>query len=1222
MMAFTHPWALLLALPAAWLLWRSRRPAMATHAVANLFLWMDSGTAAAEPQRDRRAAPPWLVWLQAVALVALAVAIAGPTRPGPQPTAALIIDASASMQARDGTASRAELAKAAAERWRGERASKTRTTIVEASSLINLIEAIESAGRQTDGAVTVITDLPAPVNAAALGIAWQQVGTPVDNIGITALSSLGDSGAILEVTNFGVAAKSLVIDIADGATTRTERVNVDAGGVRGFIIEPGPERTITAAIRVDGNTGNALASDDRRSLDLRTLPPVNIILAHDNSLVAAAMLALPDANVIEAGSVARGRAVWVCAMACAAPEGAPTLVFTGGGTIPGIERHEASGVRSVAVSVDLGSSAWPLTPAFPVFIADSIDWLANNPAAYLDADRIAAIGESNTRSASAPSLTESPLTSRAGGARELWWPLALFAVGGALVDLAVRRRAWAIRGTAALAIVIALGGVTLPIGGSDRAAVILVDSSASVAGNVRAATDRVRAETARVAGNDHIGIVRFGGTSTDIASGIRAARATLPPGGDRRILLLTDGQQTSGDAAAEARAAGAAGVAIDVAAIDSRAPGFVDRFDAPVSSHAGAPVTLRIAIKGRAREILGLTVSRDGRALDTRRVALDDEGGSAVTITDTPATAGVAFYHATLSDEQLGVPLSESGAAVTVTGRSRVLLISERRAFRQAIGTGPFDVVEMEPAAAPDTRDGLIAFSAIVIDAVAPHRLSERQLNAIATAVSIDGAGLLLLGGPESLDAADFTAGAFADALPVDFTALPHPPSASTSMALLVDISGSMASTSDGVTKISAARDAIVRAMAITPPGDAIKVIAFAAEPTTLIGPNDARDAVSIAEKLKALVPSGRTALAPAVGDAVAWLKSTPNRRRRLLLVTDGKTSVSDADATRRAVLGEGIEVSVITIGSDAEREWLSALSSATGGRALFPERLGDLAREVAREAGRGATGREVTELFVVRGGAHPLAPPDPAPALGGYIAGRLREGATAAWKSRSDDAVLAAWPRGLGRVAVFSADFGGPWSAPLRGWPSSMTFWPRAVHWLARSSDANLFDAGLTFANNGPRVVVELPDSGHGQALLPSVRVTLAGPSGQTSAFALHAVSATRFEAPATLGEAGDYRATIAVTDATGLESRATRGWFWTGDLESQSRGRNTELINEIARASGGRVLPSLGSPMAPADSLWSAPRARGHVNAVPWLMLAALALLSFNYIRRAAEI
>ena len=88
------------------------------------------------------------------------------------------------------------------------------------------------------------------------------------------------------------------------------------------------------------------------------------------------------------------------------------------------------------------------------------------------------------------------------------------------------------------------------------------------------------------------------------------------------------------------------------------------------------------------------------------------------------------------------------------------------------------------------------------------------------------------------------------------------------------------------------------------------------------------------------------------------------------------------------------------------------------------------------------------------------------------------------------------------------------------------------------------------------------------------------------------------------------------------GIETRTSRGWFWTGDRESEARGVNLPLLEEIARVSGGRLLPPIGAHVDASQTLFGAPRTRRAVNAVPWLLLAALALLSFDYIRRATEV
>ena len=65
-----------------------------------------------------------------------------------------------------------------------------------------------------------------------------------------------------------------------------------------------------------------------------------------------------------------------------------------------------------------------------------------------------------------------------------------------------------------------------------------------------------------------------------------------------------------------------------------------------------------------------------------------------------------------------------------------------------------------------------------------------------------------------------------------------------------------------------------------------------------------------------------------------------------------------------------------------------------------------------------------------------------------------------------------------------------------------------------------------------------------------------------------------------------------------------------------------NTALLEDIARVSGGRVLPVLGTAPGSSDTVFGLPRTREPLDAAPWLLLAALVLLSVDYIRRAAEV
>ena len=902
---------------------------------------------------------------------------------------------------------------------------------------------------------------------------------------------------------------------------------------------------------------------------------------------------------------------------------------------PLVAADETSQGRQVVLAADLAQSSLPLTVAFPVLVANTVAWLSERTPTSLGAADISAIAEAdlvNPQAATIDGASPAPVDD----VHSWLAAVALAALLLAALEWTVRRQQPWTRLAAVVAMAGAIAGARVPACTSGRTVVFAIDGSGSVAASRRTTLERVRAEMQTMASGDRAGLVVFGdhGTelrepgasrtfdavtlppasaATNIAAGIQAAVRALPRDGDRRVVLLTDGQATMGDVRA---AADDAHARIDVIPLDDRETTVIRRLEAPVEIRSGAAISLRAEISGAPGTRLSVDLLRDGATVGTRTLTLGSTGRASAIWTDTPSHAGVSFYRATAMDPRLGIVVSEAGAGVTVSGRAHVLVITDHPGdVATRLRSANTDIDERAGTAAPDTRAALASYSAVVLDAVAPHQLTARQLDAISDAVALDGAGLLMLGSRESLNASEFAASRFSDSLPIDFTKMPRPPSASMALALLIDTSGSMAATSDGVIKIAAARDAVTRALSVLPASDAVQVIGFSATPSVIVPSGDPRDPASVAERLRSMSPNGGTALAPALAQAMAWLRSTSNPVRRVLLVSDGRTTPADGDAARAAVSGQGIEVSVVAIGSDADRIWLSGLTRATGGRAYFPETLRELPRDVAREAARGAGGREVDERFRVRAGSHPLAPTSP-PELGGYVAGQLRPGATAAWKSTTEDPVLAAWPFGLGRVAVFASDLRGPWSAPLASWTEGLTFWQRTVAWLARAGDASAVDAQLDTSAIGTRLIVDTGVANDDDTL-PSIFATIVAPSGSTRSVPLHAVSASRAETALPLTDTGDYRATIVVADPrTGRETRFMRGWFWSGDREAQARGLNPSVLQHIADASGGTVRPAGVAP-ARGSGVFDEPRQRTPRSVAVALLLLAAGLLFWDYSR-----
>ena len=179
---------------------------------------------------------------------------------------------------------------------------------------------------------------------------------------------------------------------------------------------------------------------------------------------------------------------------------------------------------------------------------------------------------------------------------------------------------------------------------SDRVAVVaVVDVSESLKrGSAGDAIERQRAWLAGLAGSmgedDALGVVAFSkeavavaapargglaiedltldlelGSGTDLAGAIGLAAAMAPPGARTRVVALSDGVETEGDAVATASSI--EGLRVDVVPIEYRAPGDVimEYVDAPPRAARESSVRVRVALRssGPAR---GTVLLRSGEA--------------------------------------------------------------------------------------------------------------------------------------------------------------------------------------------------------------------------------------------------------------------------------------------------------------------------------------------------------------------------------------------------------------------------------------------------------------------------------------------------------------------------------------------------------------------------------------------------------------------------------
>ncbi|HEV8394092.1 MAG TPA: VWA domain-containing protein [Vicinamibacterales bacterium] len=1195
------------------------------------------------------------------------------------------------------------------------------------------------------GRLLVVTDAAAPEGDAT---EWTTVGSPADNLALVSLSARRphadalDAEVLAHVWNFGTREASTTLTLSRNGGELVRRPLTLPAHAGATVVASVHEQAGIVTARLDAD--DAIAGDNTRHAviepplairvavtgandfleqALRTRPGVVLVPPSEPADVAVCVgCAAPAAGGVSATTGALVVAPPAAAPAAAAPltvestveglatsrtldgadvvavegaEPAPGSVVARAGNRPAILAYDANGRRVMELRLDLARSPLVLAPAFPILIADALDWLAGRDlaAATFDAgrpivrplprggsgapqvvgpgDTVVAATADLTRVTVAPATIAGVYRVRQGSAEDSFvvnpvtraesdlsvaaastprlrdrLPAAstssladlsgyvlIAALALAAIEWRLRPGRWPSPRSAALALAaLALLNPRLPWGQAPRAIVFALDTSDSMSARRAEALAAVARSTAGMQRGDRAGLLVFGAdatmerpldtspltgaapgaralaSATNLEQAIQTARAAVPADSANRVVLVSDGRETTGDARAAALAARAAGIPVDVivpqAVAVSGRRATVTRLVAPPTVHQGEPFDLAASVEGAPGAAATVVFEAAGAVLDRRPVTLPAGGAATVAVTVQAGQRGLSVYRAAIEmpEEFADVADETAGAVVAVEGEPRLLNVSDGSA--PAASPAGYRVESTTPDRLPRTTTALAAFDAIVLDDVDASRLDASQRRALAQHVE-QGGGLFVLGSARSLLPLDDTDPLDA-VLPIDLR--PRRGGRAPGLALVVvfDKSGSMDDRIDGAPRIEFARQAARRVLASLPATDAVGVIAFDAAAVDVAELRPGHEPAALAARLDAVRPSGSTAIAPALERAVEWLRAPAASgfaRRLVLLVSDGRTSPAD-QARARAALRPGIELSTVALGDEADRAFLSDLARTAGGRAFYPRRLDELPALAAREAVRVSGGRIVEEPVALQPTAHPVLTgidTTALPSLGGYVVSVARAGADVAVRSPLGDPILALWRRGLGKVAVYTADLRSPWSAALRAWPQGPALLAQTARWVSRRVDHPFLHTEAVERDGQLHLTVDARGAGGEFLTGLDVRATGRTPAGAAIDLVLTPSGPGAYDTVVPLADPGPYTFSIAAVSADGrLDARVQRGVYWTAPRE---RGGDVDRarLAEIARLSGGRQL-------APGDDPFGGPRPLDRRPTRPLLAVAAL--------------
>jgi Mg-chelatase subunit ChlD len=835
----------------------------------------------------------------------------------------------------------------------------------------------------------------------------------------------------------------------------------------------------------------------------------------------------------------------------------------------------------------------------------------------------------------------------------LWLVLAL--VGIIALTLLVPRRLepwrfWTsltLRAVITLALIFAAAGAQLVLPVRQMTTVFLLDGSDSLAPSARAQAETFIQEALQaMPRDDQAAIVVFGGnalverapsperrlgritsvpvaTRTNLADAIQLGLALLPADSQKRLVLLSDGGENTGNALEAARIAVARNVPIDfvdLALTTSDAEALVAALEAPSSVRDGQQATLRAIVESNVAQNATVRLISDAGVLDERTVALD-VGANIVEFSVVAEGSGFQRYRVQVQPERDGrAQNNEAAVLVQVEGPPRVLVVAsnpiDADPLINALSASNVIAEQILPGAMPGDLATLSAYEAVVLVNVPARALPVSTMAALPKYVGDLGRGLLMIGGSDSFGVGGYGRTPIEEALPVYMDVRNREERPDLALVFVIDKSGSMDAChcnspdrgnaqlgSVGTRKVDIAKEAVAQAATLLSNRDHIGVVSFDSRAFQTLPATQGASVNSVIDALADVEPRGSTNVRAGLLEAQDMLNSVDARIKHMVLLTDGWGTGGDNVDLAEQLRAEGITLTVVAAGSGSA-DFLERLANAGGGRYYPAQDMAEVPQIFVQETITTVGNYIVERPFIpVSYGDSPiLAGIGGLPPLYGFNGSTLKESARIVLGTDDNQPLLATWQYGLGRSAAWLSDTKGQWAIDWLGWDGFPRFSGQLVSSILPVRGSSETSADVTVASG--ETIIRLTTGPEQQDL--NVVATVIGGDGSRREVPLTQVGPNLYQGRTPNPSPGTYLVQIGGAQGERVVVQETAGMVVPYSAEYRSNQANPALLAELASLTSGSVLAAAADAFAPTERAVTRAREIG----LPLLLLVLILL------------
>ena len=740
--------------------------------------------------------------------------------------------------------------------------------------------------------------------------------------------------------------------------------------------------------------------------------------------------------------------------------------------------------------------------------------------------------------------------------------------------------------------------------------------------------------------------------ATNLEFALDTALAGFAPGHAKRLVLISDANQTEGDVwrvAPRLRQSNVRVFGVPAAVAVTR-DAWVEEIEGPEGVRQQEPATVKARVFSRTSGSARLQLRLDGATAATQDVTLG-EGSNEFSFGTVFQQAGRNAIEVQVTAEGDQVPDNDRLLQQVLVGaRPKVLFVEDNpasaRYLRDALGKQGIDVTVAPAAVLAANPPPYAGHDAVILSDLPAEAIGESAASRLDAFVS-EGGALIFAAGDNTFGEQGFHPGTVGDLLPVTFEGRPR--KKELDLVLLIDRSHSMSGK-----RLEFAKTAALSTLDLLEEQHRLAVIAFDARPHELVPLTEVGNKRRAEDRISSMAAGGQTSIFDALAHARRLLKESTAKTKHVIVLSDGQTMPAgrlddepligapapkprqqtpydrfvaeqpqddgrgnagfEPIAARMAA--EQITISTITIGERPNLALMESLARWGKGQSQVAASDSEIPSLFVGEARRLLSESLVEEPFrpVVTTPSEVLAGIEfaNAPQLKGFVVGRAKPFAETLLEATDHHPLLVRSHHGLGRTVAFLSDVKNRWSADWLAWDGYGKLWAQVVRASIRRDTGEAL--ALKVRRDGTEAVATLtalePDGRYRNALSPKLRIS--APDGRSTVLPMPQVGPGRYELRTPLVPESSTAYGFELIESAGIgadqsaKASASASLHYPTTDEYRVLPPDVALLKALSEQTGGIFMPRT-------EQVFALDGDTGQVSRALWRYCAAAALAAF---------